>query len=271
MAQYSDWYVPTWDDHKRLQFDEFLRKYEIQDLYARNMRNILCGLKKVFVIDNSGSMNHVLKHTPLNSSEFGGVVKRKNELQEFVKLTIPFLALDAEDGIDFWFLNDRYGQPGPEVLPNVHVWNTVKDYLDIANGRTPLIGTLEKIFKHYSNTIEEEGILLIVSTDGDPTDGSPKDLYALLKNRKHPEKCIVNFLVCTDNDQDVDYLNKIDAECPYVDVTDDYFSERNEVLKARKVKMFTYNDYIAKACIGAASKEIDEADEKKVNKCCVII
>jgi hypothetical protein len=47
----------------------------------------------------------------------------------------------------------------------------------------------------------------------------------------------------------------------YVDVTDDYDTERKQVLRAGRIHKFSRDDYVLKALVGAASPKIDSQDE----------
>lgn len=77
-------------------------------------------------------------------------------------------------------------------------------------------------------------------------------------------KCIHNFLVTTDKDEEVAYLNKLDVKAKGVDVIDDYETEQKEVRKAKGRKYpFSQSDYILKACVGACSKKFDQMDESR--------
>ena len=69
--------------------------------------------------------------------------------------------------------------------------------------------------------------------------------------------------MCSDRDKDVEYLNRLDRKSPGVDVSDDYDSERKEVLRARPGSKFGVNDYIMKCIIGGASAKLDGLDESK--------
>ena len=66
---------------------------------------------------------------------------------------------------------------------------------------------------------------------------SRQALFELLRHgsaeRQDPAHCTVNFLVCTDQPAEVAFLDYIDALCPFVDVTDDYATERDQVAAAK--------------------------------------
>lgn len=269
------YYPPNWDDVKRGEFDKTVRQLDIQDWYLAELRQALVGSKKVVVVDNSGSMGQGLRNTHLNRAQYpSGLVRRMDELISFITIAVPLLALDSPDGVDFWFLNNPDGSPGPVLVPNVQTFEQVRPQLMYPpNGRTPLVVTMQRITEKYAQIIPEQGIHCIIATDGAPSEG-PDRLYDLILRRAYPRNYICNFLVCTDEDSEVEYLNYLDNDkrTVAVDVTDDYDSERTQVLKAGKLKRFTYHDWIIKAVVGASSPKIDEMDEaiRVPNLCSVL-
>jgi hypothetical protein len=136
------------------------------------------------------------------------------------------------------------------------------------NGGTPLVATLRRIQEHYANVIPEQGLHCIIATDGEPSEGA-KVLYDLVMRRPFSRKWIINFLVCTDQDEEVEYLDHLDKHADHVDVTDDFSTERKQVLRTGKVHKFSYDDYIVKAVVGASSPRIDQMDES--NHFCAIL
>jgi len=68
-------------------------------------------------------------------------------------------------------------------------------------------------------------------------------------------------MACTDDEASVGWLNDLDERFTEVDVTDDYYSEREEVLRARKVAKFTRGDWLIKALLGPVSAKFDAWDE----------
>lgn len=133
-------------------------------------------------------------------------------------------------------------------------------------GFTPLTSTLKSILDEYSDLVNSgRKLLTIIVTDGEPTDpkgnSDIKGFRKCLKSR--PSNVYTNIVACTDQDDSIRYLNRIDRNVSHVDVLDDYRSEKEEVRKARGRRFqFTYGDYVCKALIGSIDRKIDRTDEK---------
>jgi hypothetical protein len=143
-------------------------------------------------------------------------------------------------------------------------------------GYTPIADTLIKVLQDSRSSLGEKKLLIIIATDGQPTtrDGCVdiKGLESVMNNRHPIERIHTTFVVCTDDDSTMKYLNEWDEKMPHVDVVDDYVSERKEVQKAQGEKfLFTKGDYIVKILLGSIDPEIDALDEKKsiLNDCVI--
>lgn len=256
--------VPHYGSSPQSRFDALTSDLGLEYTIKQEVRHILCGSKKVIIIDNSPSMNSALnpKHTHLDPERFGGVVKRYTELKELLKQVIPILAIDSPNGVDVWWINNP-------VKTGVLYWREgITAYDDIASemefelpsGSTPLVPVLQAVLDKY--TSHETSMHCMVFLDGEP-DGreqGKRNCCDIIRNRNNPKKNIINFVACTDNDDEIAWLNRMD-KYPGIDIVDDYNSERAEVLRAGRVKKFSYSDYVVKACIGAASPVIDKLDE----------
>lgn len=252
-----------WSDVKQQAFQTIMRENDVSPFFEQRLRSVLCGSKKVLVLDNSASMNLGLAQTPLQAVG-GAMVRRIHELVHFVRLALPVLALDSPGGVDVWFLNHASGQPGPVRVSEVHTFDQISHLVQQGLGSTPLIETLTQVLQTYRHCLDEEGVHILVTTDGAPNQGVVQGhalLHQLLSTRPKPHRSVVNFLVCTDDDKEVAYLDDIDQRCPNVDVTDDFYSERRQVLAARRVPTFSMGDYVAKAIIGGAHADMDTLDE----------
>lgn len=103
-------------------------------------------------------------------------------------------------------------------------------------------------------------------TDGEPTDtrgnSDIKGFRKCLKARA--SNVYTNIVACTDQDDSIHYLNRLDRHVPRVDVLDDYRNEKVEVRKARGRRFqFTYGDYVCKALIGSIDRITDRTDERR--------
>jgi hypothetical protein len=281
-ATFAGWVPQNFDEAKRQALMDVLCRFEIQDSLGNRIRRLLAGQKKVLVLDNSSSMCRTIKHSSIVQQP---VVTRNDELLVFVGMALPFLVAESPEGVDVWLLNhvggQQHGHPGPVVIKNVQTVEQVRQHLQQPYGRTPLVQCLQSVFTTYASSIGEEGLHVLVATDGEPDEanGMPgrNAVYELLKSgsllRRNPARCIVNFLVCTDDGNDVEYLNQIDQLCPFVDVTDDYASERAQVAKKRTFpRPLSVADWVLKALIGAADPSLDRVDESHMapQGCCVV-
>lgn len=117
--------------------------------------------------------------------------------------------------------------------------NDVKDplkiralFADPPTGYTPLVPALRYVFQHPAATLgHEKKLLVLIATDGAPTDEQGNDqtreLGALMRNERCANTTHVQFLICTDDAQQMAYLSG-GSEQPMknVSVTRDYHHER---------------------------------------------
>ncbi|CAJ1416181.1 unnamed protein product [Effrenium voratum] len=105
----------------------------------------------------------------------------------------------------------------------------------------------------------------MIFTDGEPNGGVrnfEKELKRLVTKKTTDMTFKVQIMACTADDGAVGYLNVIDEKFGKVDVTDDYYSEMQEVLKkARTRSKFTRGDWLMKAMLGPISSKFDAWDE----------
>jgi hypothetical protein len=58
----------------------------------------------------------------------------------------------------------------------------------------------------------------------------------------------------------------------FLDIIDDYRSERIEIKRARGQGFsFTFGDYVVKSLIGSIDPEFDNLDENISSKCCTVL
>ena len=232
-------------------FRNVLFKYEISQTYA-NMLQQLQGFKIVFIFDDSSSMNSVLEESPLNDLNKNKMMKatRWEELQYFASISIEIANL-FNDSTDVYFLN----KPPIRNINNIDfLLNFLKQ--NKPNGYTPLNKIFNQVLNENVNYIREKKLLIIILTDGEPTDdygnGDIKNFKRSLLSRDPMNKIFVNIVTCTDDDDSVHYLNKWDRTIKNLDVIDDYKSEKDEVKKAKGQRYhFSFGDYVVKALVGS--------------------
>mmetsp|Transcript_2135 Transcript_2135/g.7725 ORF Transcript_2135/g.7725 Transcript_2135/m.7725 type:complete len:284 (-) Transcript_2135:58-909(-) len=235
------------------------RVYRMQmalDVSAEVVKDMLSvvGCSVVVVADDSGSMGNLVS----------GTKSRWDELQETLRqLATLLLVVEHRDGFALQFLND----------PNWHTVHTVADVDEIFRGRgprglTPLRARLEPILSgnwHPRGPGAEAEVLLLLLTDGEPSDCSFEELRATVKAKI--KTVYLTVVMCTEEDLIVDKYNRFMDKLPGVDITDDYASEKKEVERRRK--KLTHNAWLAKAVLGGKITKYDQLDDPA--KCCTVL
>lgn len=181
---------------------------------------------------------------------------------------LPILAVDSPGGVDVYWLNNPMGTGRPGELywrKGVSCYEDIQTEMerDLPQGSTPLEPVLRAVRDKYTKSGPQETYMhCMVFLDGEPDgrEAGKKRCRSIIVGRPNPEHNIMNFVACTDDDDEIKWLNGMD-KYPGIDIADDFGTEEKEVLRAGRVKRFGYPDYVVKACIGAASKKIDRLDE----------
>ncbi|CAF0732692.1 unnamed protein product [Brachionus calyciflorus] len=236
---YQPQQVYNQNESREQKFRNIINKYEISQFFADKLQK-LNMFKIVFVFDDSGSMNATLSDSPLNT----GLLKatRWDELQYFAKISIEIANVFNENGTDVYFLN----RPMARSVCNSE--QLIPYFQNKPSGYTPLAKCLNHVLSSNSEgNLGERKLLVIIVTDGEPTDDY-------------------------DEDETMDYLNNWDRVIPRLDVVDDYRNERKEILQAqRRGFSFSFGDYVVKSLIGSIDESLDRIDEINSQGCCVIL
>eukprot|EP01061_Rhynchopus_euleeides_P013794 TRINITY_DN2396_c0_g1_i1.p1 TRINITY_DN2396_c0_g1~~TRINITY_DN2396_c0_g1_i1.p1 ORF type:complete len:325 (+),score=120.13 TRINITY_DN2396_c0_g1_i1:50-976(+) len=238
-----------------------LGKYDITIAKADDM-HVLQNYKIVFIADDSGSMRL--------SATNGRRMTRWEELQGTLSMLVEVSsAISKGIGIDVHFLN-RGGVMN--VQPND---SRLQQALQAPpQGGTPLVECLSKLLRHYN---QGKPVLFIIATDGEPSEGPRafKQLVTQVVQGKLFPNGNTTFkfqiMACTDDDDEVGWLDKLDRKFKDVDVTDDFETERRQVLRTGR-KRFSRGDYLTKALLGPISTALDGLDESKgfFKKCSIM-
>lgn len=217
--------------------------------YIQEDLSILENYEIVIICDDSSSM--------LTPTENG---TRWTELKAAVEIIVQFGGILDEDGVDIWFLN-RSETP----YKNIRSIDQVRNLFDDKPcGRTPLTATLKAVMD--SPTTKPK--IIFIATDGVPTndDGQPDtdNFTKLLKNR-NSKRNRITILTCTNDEYDTAFLNSLDDKIDDLDVTDDYITEKNIILKIQGSNFqYSYGDHIIKMLLGAVLNKYDDLNEKKI-------
>jgi len=110
-----------------------------------------------------------------------------------------------------------------------------------AHGVTPIVARMIAL-EHKLATNHEEHFLMVF-TDGEPSDGTVKDLIQLYTQRQgsqtmyakprtsRQKKNHLTLVMCTDNDKAVAYMDGLDKALHNTDVVDDWFTETLQIME----------------------------------------
>lgn len=202
-----------------------------------------------FIADDSGSMGTRTKEG----------CTRWEELKQTVGQIIDIATCFDTDGIDIYFLN-RATITGVQKSKDERL---VTAFALPPKGGTPLTETLEKVLAAYKAASPQKPLLLMIASDGVPNGGARKLANTIKTSIKSFEGNVrYQLLACSDNDADIGWMNTLDDEFQEVDCTDDYESEKRQVLRAGRVTKFERSDWMMKALLGPVSKKFDDWDEQ---------
>jgi hypothetical protein len=119
---------------------------------------------------------------------------RWTELKKLTQSLIDFVTPINHRGLDLYFMNRG------KVL-NVTDCNGLSNvFASLPDGSTPLLTSLQTIYNDKKCVINSSHkLLILVVTDGEPTDGSRNDLFNLLTNLTSSNNVHISFVECTDN------------------------------------------------------------------------
>ena len=231
-----------------------IQKYQISSFLAQKLP-ILQNYIVVFILDDSGSMNIQSSGIP----GYNQAITRWDELKYFTKTAIEIVSTYSQNGCDAFFLNRA-------PVKNIRDFNQlIESFYNRPNGVTPLTKAVQTILQdNPAQSLHGKNLLIIILTDGEPTDLNGKVSIQEFKNSllSRPPNVYTGIVACTNDLSAVAYLNNLDIEIPRLDVVDDYNSEMAEVQKSRGAEFpFSFGDYIVKALLGSIVPEIDQMDE----------
>lgn len=240
--------------HQALQ--NIIAQHEITNFHAQELW-ALQNFDIVFLCDDSGSMRAKIQ----TGNQYGRPKSRWDELREIVTMVVEVAHVFDADGLDVYFLN----RP---PLRNIFAAQAIQPaFAAPPEGFTPLRDALQQLLTEHVVRGKTKPLLIMIATDGQPTDrngnGDLQGFRAEVQRavRITSREVRFQFLACSDNEADVGWLNEMDQQVQHVDVTDDYQSERQEVLKAGRFPNFTKGDYVCKALLGGISDQYDSMDE----------
>jgi hypothetical protein len=242
-------------------------QHEIKPEWVAKLRQ-LEGMGLALICDDSGSMNSPVHGGGSTRNAYSKQHTRWDELCGTVCVIVELMTALNGEGVDVFFLNR------PPMLGVKSAAQVVEAFRFAAPaGYTPLTRVVQQVLAVKQPIIRERKLLLLIATDGQPTDDAGTvNIGAFLQTlRSMPPTVFVQIMACTDDDASVSYLNEADRDIARVDVTDDYASERKEILRAQGERYpFSFGDYVVKALLGPIDNSFDKLDAVTPGGCCTI-
>ena len=248
-----------------MNYQSLIEMYNISPRY-KEFLNKLYGYHVVIIADDSGSMTS--RPNPQSPS-------RWEDLLGMIDLVVKGSAIFDPYGIDVHFLNRGYlsGITDSRQLAALR-------YPPTEMNLTPLVKTLDDEMKR--SLLSDKKTLLIIATDGHPSDivigadgrtiPSQDAFMNLMKQREDNtilrEKCAISFLMCTDEEEIVEFYDAMKDVKHYhhVEVTETYAQEYNEVINELHKSSFTPGDHVIKMLLGPIVPEIAQIDQPQSTK-----
>ncbi len=244
-------------------FNLLVKQKELNPVVAKQLYDVLNTCHIVLLCDDSSSMSQPIAEegtdpfAPRNST-------RWNELKKLAAAIINFTTSINDYGIDIYFLN----------RPKICGINSIAGLQNIFNippqGDTNLTASLMEIYHDKKHLVQDNKLLIVVITDGEPTDGTDNARDNLFKTINYivsnsNNNTHISFAECTDNAEDMEYLDRWDGLLQNFDNTDDYREEltRVKALQGMQFK-FDYNDYIIKILLATFVRWYFNLDQIKV-------
>jgi len=230
-------------------------KFFIAMQYISKLR-LLIGWEIVIICDDSGSMGSASDAFP-TSDPFAPKFSRFDELKRIVEQIMDIACVMDSDGPDVYFLNRPDAKNVTSHDQIAHLFAAPP------SGSTPLVKTFNRVIADKISTLGEKKLLVIIITDGLPDEGIAAFTHAIASK---PKNVHVSIAACTDDDNVMNYLNKMDGGIPFVDICDDYLSEQKQVLAVQgKGFPFSFGDWVVKILLGSIDPYFDALDEHKVD------
>lgn len=239
-------------------FDQLVTQNELRPEVAAQLKQVLSTCEIVLLCDDSDSMTKPIAEEGTDAF----APKRSTRWLELKKLAasiIDFVTAINPDGLDIYFLNR------PPITKVTSIAGLQITFGTPPSGKTPLIAAINQIYYDKGTIPANKNLLIVVITDGEPTDGSRDDLRRTLINKR--DNVHISFAECTDNADDMEYLDQWDGQIRNFDNTDDY---REELARVKNVQgsqfKFDFTDYVIKILLATFVRWYFNLDQVRVNQ-----
>lgn len=234
-------------------FEILAKQHELKDDVKKLLFDVLSNCEIVLLCDDSSSMQRPIAEEGIDAF----AVKKSTRWLELKKLAaelIKFVTAINSNGLDLYFLN----RPKITNVNSIVGLQTV--FADLPTGTTPLWAAIKNIYRDKGNLPAGRQLLLIIVSDGEPSDCSLADLKSLFTSK--PSNFHISLAECTDEEETMKYLDGWDQQITNFDNTDDYREELQRVKQVQGVNFkFDYTDYVIKILLATFSKKYFNLDQ----------
>jgi len=241
-------------------YDTYAKRKELNLMTKTKIFDVVSDIEIIFLIDDSDSMNNSIAEEGIDPF-IPKLSSRWIESKKLVAQVIDLVTcIKLDNGIDIHFLNR-------ESVYNVKSLGTLQStFSTIPNGKTPLIGSLRRVYGEKRSTLPPtKKLLIIVVSDGEQSDGSREDLRRAIIDITADNYTYLECVECTDQADDMEFLDAWKGTINHFDNTDDYREELNRVRNIQGGNFkFDFTDYVIKIIMAPFDKWFRTIDQSKV-------
>jgi len=236
-------------------FQNLVKMFELNPQTADQLQ-ILTNTKIVMLCDDSSSMGSPIAEEGTDPFALKSST-RWGELKKLAAACINIVTCINPSGLDLYFLNR------PPVLGVTDTSRLAGVFQQLPSGSTPLYRALKDLYAATSSVPDSTQILLLVLTDGEPSDCSRDQFFQICCAKRR--NVHLSFAELTDQADDMEWLDAFDNKIPNFDNTDDY---REELQRIRQLQgptfPFTYTHYVIKILLATFVKFYFNLDQQRV-------
>jgi hypothetical protein len=151
------------EEYKMNKLREFCATYEVKTSSIHKLRS-LEEFEIICVCDDSGSMSAQINDEECSADPFAPRTTRWTEMQRTIGLIVDFASCLDQNGVDVYFLNRS------PVLGVHDAAQLQPAFATPPAGYTPVVASLNQALNSKQSALQERKVLLIIATDGAPTD-----------------------------------------------------------------------------------------------------
>lgn len=252
-------------------FQQLVKQHELSKTVADQLQQVLTTCEIVLLCDDSSSMS-----TPIAEEGKDAFAPKTStrwlELKKLAAAIIDISTAVNPNGLDLYFLN----RPKHTGINNLAGLQSI--FSSPPEGNTNISRQLNQIWADKKNILGNRQLLIVAITDGEPSEGRSA-LFSTLQNLTNKGNVHVSFAECTDQEEDMEYLDAWDGQLRNFDNNDFYAAEKARVKAVNGPGFkFTYEDYMIKILLATFIKSYFNLDQggrigfrPGNNNCCLLL